>query len=35
MIDTFGTIVLWGIPALAAAMVVLDNKNIQDMKKKK
>lgn len=34
MIDTIGTIVLWGIPALAGVFILLDNGNMQSLKKK-
>ncbi len=34
MIDTIGTIILWGIPVLAAVFILLDNDTMQAMKKK-
>lgn len=35
MIDLTGTIVLWSIPVIAAAFILLDNDSMQSMKKKK
>ncbi len=35
MIDTIGTIVLWGIPVLAGVLIILDNNTNQASMKKK
>lgn len=35
MIDMAGTIVLWSIPVIAAAMILIDDKRVQEERKQK